>query len=473
MCFLWWEIYSLCPWSVHVLFWMLQIYLKMSRRILNDLETINELDDIFGLPDNPDVSDDNLESDDDEVPYSSAKLQRILENFDEPNDGPLAPTPDPPDSPTPSEIQTCSLTPVDIQPNLLLGSSHRDRPMRATRIQNLPSSSGTQEPRTQSPLNVYSNSETDDSDGEEELWKKSQWVVYRPSPSVYDEIPLTPKNTFSSRTRPITLFEKFFTDEVYDTIIYQTNLYAQQNKVEGWATLDKNELKGFLGIIIIMGYNILPSIDLYWSSDPGFRVDEIAQVMPVKRFKKILQCLHLNDNAQQPAKTSDNYDKLYKLRPLLDLINHACQTNAKDSSSQSIDESMILFKGRSSMKQYMPLKPIKRGYKVWCRSDSNTGYLYEFYIYTGKSETGTEEGLGYKVVKILTEKLIDKALEEFHIIVTFDNFFCDYRLLQYLYENGIYTTGTVRRHRKDLPVFIKRKLKLAKGQCTGRSLKNS
>lgn len=67
-------------------------------------------------------------------------------------------------------------------------------------------------------------------------------------------------------------------------------------------------------------------------------------------------------------------------------------------------------------------------------------------------------------MKILTEKLIDKALEEFHIIVTFDNFFCDYRLLQYLYENGIYATGTVRRHRKDLPVLIKRKLKLAKGQ---------
>lgn len=114
----------------------------------------------------------------------------------------------------------------------------------------------------------------------------------------------------------------------------------------------------------------------------------------------------------------------------------------------------------------MPLKPIKRGYKVWCRCDSNTGYLYEFQIYTGKTGTGTEEGLGYNVVKMLTEKLIDKALEEYHIIVTFDNFFCDYKLLQYLYENGIYATGTVRRHRKDLPTLIKgkRKLRLEKGE---------
>ncbi|GFS85859.1 hypothetical protein NPIL_346571 [Nephila pilipes] len=32
---------------------------------------------------------------------------------------------------------------------------------------------------------------------------------------------------------------------------------------------------------------------------------------------------------------------------------------------QAIDESMIPFKGRSSLKQYIPNKPIKRGYKVW------------------------------------------------------------------------------------------------------------
>lgn len=117
--------------------------------------------------------------------------------------------------------------------------------------------------------------------------EKTKWTAYRPSPDVYDEIPMAPTNMFSNRNRPVTLFEKFFTDEVYDSIIYQTNLYAEPNKVEAWSTINKKELKAFLGVIIIMGYNnILPSVDLYWSSDPGFRVDEIAEVMPVKRLKK-------------------------------------------------------------------------------------------------------------------------------------------------------------------------------------------
>ena len=54
---------------------------------------------------------------------------------------------------------------------------------------------------------------------------------------------------------------------------------------------------------------------------------------------------------------------------------------------------MIKFKGRSSIKQYLPLKPIKRGYKVWCLCDPITGYLFNYQIYLGK-----EIPLGKRVV---------------------------------------------------------------------------
>ena len=55
----------------------------------------------------------------------------------------------------------------------------------------------------------------------------------------------------------------------------------------------------------------------------------------------------------------------------------------------SVDEAMIKFKGRSSLKQYMPKKPIKRGIKMWCRADSVNGYLCNFGIYTGKTGADT------------------------------------------------------------------------------------
>ena len=60
---------------------------------------------------------------------------------------------------------------------------------------------------------------------------------------------------------------------------------------------------------------------------------------------------------------------------------------------------MIKFNGRSSIKQYLPLKPIRRGYKVWCLCDPITAYLFNYQIDLGKEETsGKEIPLGERVV---------------------------------------------------------------------------
>ena len=57
----------------------------------------------------------------------------------------------------------------------------------------------------------------------------------------------------------------------------------------------------------------------------------------------------------------------------------------------SIDEAMIKFKGRSSMKQY-----IKWGFKVWVRGDAINGYISELEVYAGKTTEKGEKGLGKK-----------------------------------------------------------------------------
>ena len=57
------------------------------------------------------------------------------------------------------------------------------------------------------------------------------------------------------------------------------------------------------------------------------------------------------------------------------------------------------------MKQYVPLKPVKRGFKVWAMADARNGYVYDFNVYTGA--TGDREtGLGEKVVLRLAESII-------------------------------------------------------------------
>ena len=51
-----------------------------------------------------------------------------------------------------------------------------------------------------------------------------------------------------------------------------------------------------------------------------------------------------------------------------------------------IDESMILFKGRRKLKQYMPDKPNKWRFKIFLLCDSMEGYVHNFRFYEGGEE---------------------------------------------------------------------------------------
>ena len=103
----------------------------------------------------------------------------------------------------------------------------------------------------------------------------------------------------------------------------------------------------------------------------------------------------------------------------------------------------------------MPMKPVKRGIKVWVLADSSTGYFSRLEVYTGKKSNGTvEHGLGASVVKTLTSDFHHRWHRCF-----FDNFFTSKSLLCELLEAGIYGCGTSKTNRKLFPKeLIKPKL---------------
>lgn len=196
----------------------------------------------------------------------------------------------------------------------------------------------------------------------------------------------------------------------------------------------------------------------YWSCDAFFNVPEISKVMAFKRFQSIMNCLHIHDNTKQKKRGKNGYDKLAKVRPLIDALNRNFQKEYTPSSHQAIDDSMILFKGRSSLKQYLPMKPIKRGYKVWCRADSQTGYLLQFQVYEGKDSTRPAgRGLGEHVGLLLSEA-VEPGCQLF-----FDSYFTSTGLMEDLAQRGVLAVGTVRTNRKDLPEEMKKDNKLQKG----------
>ena len=62
------------------------------------------------------------------------------------------------------------------------------------------------------------------------------------------------------------------------------------------------------------------------------------------------------------------------------------------------------------MKQYLPLKLTKRGFKMWVVADSTNGYFMDMQVYTGREGTVTEYGLGERVVLELTEQYRGRCL---------------------------------------------------------------
>lgn len=45
-------------------------------------------------------------------------------------------------------------------------------------------------------------------------------------------------------------------------------------------------MKAYLGVLILMGLNPLPDMELYWSSDTFYNNPEISRVFPLTRLKK-------------------------------------------------------------------------------------------------------------------------------------------------------------------------------------------
>lgn len=243
---------------------------------------------------------------------------------------------------------------------------------------------------------------------------------------------------------PLQIFKKMFSDELLNKIVEETNLYASQNKHN--FSIEIDELQAFFGILVIMGFHHLPGMRMYWSYDPNFRVERIANIMSIKRFLAILRHIHLNNNEKCPKKGENNFDRLYKLRPLIDHLNKEFKLLFSPSRELSIDESMVGFKGRSSLKQYMPMKPVKRGFKIWVMTCARTGYMLSFKVYEGKEISHVEGTLGERTVLHMSEPYHSKGYALY-----FDNFFSTIELLSNLLQKNTFACGTFRTNRKHYP----------------------
>ena len=167
------------------------------------------------------------------------------------------------------------------------------------------------------------------------------------------------------------------------------------------------------------------------------------------RFLQILRYLHFADNSLVPRPDSPDFNKLYKIQPLLDLIIPRFRAVYSPERQLAVDETLIKFKGKVYFRQFITIKPGRFGIKAFTLAGSTSGYVLGIKIYTGKETNVVQKDLGKRAVMSLMEPFLDKGYYVF-----MDNHYTSVRLFEELEGRKTLACGTVRSNRLGLPKDI-------------------
>jgi len=216
--------------------------------------------------------------------------------------------------------------------------------------------------------------------------------------------------------------------------------------------IDSTEILLYLAFTIFQGLVPLPTIKDYFK-------DTILWKFPLfKAFftRDKFLFLHRKFRIHSISKllSNENNDKLAKLREVIDVVVPSWRKFLIPGRKLSVDETMVLFKGREDIKQYNPKKPVKFGVKINGLADAESGYMLDWRIYTGKNSKSTED---------IVLELVDSYTNQDYLLYM-DNFFSSIPLFEKLKSLGFGSTGTIRKNRKGLPkANIDAKLNM--GEC--------
>ena len=183
-----------------------------------------------------------------------------------------------------------------------------------------------------------------------------------------------------------------------------------------------------------------------------------SSVMSQERFQSIMRFFHFGNEPQKPD------DRLAKVRFLINQLNNTMPEIYAPHKELSLDESMMLWRGRLVFRQYIKNKRHKYGVKFieLCTDD---GLVLKIQIYYGTKFPDTESlGQTGSIILHLMEPYLNKG---YHLLT--DNWYNSVSLTEYMSKRNTYITSTLRRDRKRNPSQVVGK-KLRKGEMVFMSL---
>lgn len=266
------------------------------------------------------------------------------------------------------------------------------------------------------------------------------------------------------RPTPAALADIFFSNDFLLSLVQATNNYARRTagplqkhaRFRYWKDTNIEEMRKFIGMLLYMGLVQLPSISHYWRLDPLYNMPLFRTLMSRNRFQLLLRNFHFSED------DSSATSRLHKIQPILERFNNIMIDLYYPKADLSIDESMVLWRGRLIFRQYIKNKKHKYGIKLYELCESS-GIVMKIRVYRGKSEKPPPGTLhSTEVVLDLMEGYLDKG----HVIYA-DNFYNSPDLTRRLTQRKTYICGTLRKNRKNLPVDVTN-AKLKRGELAAK-----
>ncbi|XP_069959392.1 piggyBac transposable element-derived protein 4-like [Cherax quadricarinatus] len=288
-------------------------------------------------------------------------------------------------------------------------------------------------------------------------WNWTESAPFVPHPFNFDASGsgIMPHCPITNESTELDYFQLYFDEPIMNLTVTQTNMYYQytmdHTDVSESSRLHRRkdrtvaEMYLFLGTVMLMPHTYKNNIAHYWSTDHFISPPVFRDLFPCNRFTLLLRMLHFSDR-----NTPNRNDLLYKIRELFMYLKQKFSAYFYPFKNIVVNESLVLFKGRLSFKQYIPSKRNRFGIKLFVMCDCETGLVLDVIIYTGKntlSDTRHMLGISGDVVC----KMMGPYLGKGHTLYT-DNWYISPMLTDFLRVNNTDICGTVR-SRKHMPRF--------------------
>ena len=220
-------------------------------------------------------------------------------------------------------------------------------------------------------------------------------------------------------------------------------------------------MKAFIAMLIISNHIVVvPRGECFFLSASRTKIFHVPGVRNIlssrDRFFELKKYIYFYD-PEHVLTEEEKKDPLYRVRHFYDTVVQKFNAMFNCGREISVDEAMIPFKGRLSIKVCMPDEPVEFGVKLFMLCDFKTGYCKNLSMYAGKDDRAV--GILGKTGAVFMELAEDLFHSNHHLYM--DNFYTSPILFKLLKERGILAAGTSR-PRKNYPSKELKREKLSK-----------